>query len=144
MHCCNVTLQRTNHSHVTLQHTLQRTNYSHGNAQIIRFIWHCNAQSIRLQRTKHTCRTALQCTNYLCHAGTHKPFACVTYTGLKAQTECTFTFISRTHTVTHCNTLQHTATHCNTLQHTECTFIHMCIKATHCNTLQHTATQCTD
>jgi len=42
--------------------------------------------------------------------------------------------ISRTHTATHCNTLQHmqhTATHCNTLQHT----------ATHCNTLQHTATR---
>ena len=31
----------------------------------------------------------------------------------------------KSHTATHCNTLQHTATHCNTLQHT----------ATHCNTL---------
>jgi len=38
----------------------------------------------------------------------------------------------RTHTATHCNTLQCTATCCNTLQH----------DTTRCNTMQVTATQC--
>ena len=39
---------------------------------------------------------------------------------------------TKSHTATHCNTLQHTATHCSTLQRT----------ATHCNALQHTAMHC--